>query len=243
MGVLPHHLEDLRRSGLTDETIAGAAIYSETDRVKLAAILNRKRWDRKLGAALVFPFFDEAGAIVLHRVKPDNRPQRNGKPGPKYLSPVGSAIRAYIPSAVNGAMGDATRTLLLTEGEKKALATTQEGFFTIGLTGVDCWHSGKSLSLISDLARIEWKDRTVYIVFDSDAVDNENVRINERLLGGVLKNHGAQVKVVRLPHDANGERIGVDDFLVANGADALHKLLNEAEEPEKTTDNKADDKS
>ncbi|MFH1264136.1 MAG: phage/plasmid primase, P4 family, partial [Planctomycetota bacterium] len=224
----PNHEADLAKRGLARETIDAAGIHSESDGRKLATLLNRKRWDRKLGSALVFPFHDEVGTVVLHRVKPDNRPQRNGKPGPKYLSPVGAVVRAYIPPTVNGALADPAQALIATEGEMKSLKATQEGFPSIGLTGVDCWHNKKSTALIPDLARIEWKDRTAYIAFDSDAVDNENVQVNERLLAGVLQNHGARVKIVRLPPGPDGAKVGLDDFLVAHG----HKLLAEAEDPE-----------
>jgi hypothetical protein len=39
----PSHLQDLQRSGLSEETIRTAGIRSESDRVKLATLLNRKR--------------------------------------------------------------------------------------------------------------------------------------------------------------------------------------------------------
>lgn len=231
----PNHQADLAGSGLSSETIEAAGIYSESDGRKLAGITNRKKWDRKYGSALVFPFYDEAGAIVLHRVKPDNRPQRNGKPGPKYLSPSGATVRAYFPPGMNGELHDTTKDMALTEGEKKSLAIRQAGLACIGLTGVDCWHTKKSSALLPDLARIEWKGRRVFIVFDSDAAENENVATNERLLAGVLKNHGAEVKIVRIPPGPNGEKVGIDDYLVANGPDSLWPLLEKAEDPEPAT--------
>src|SRR6516165_10564359 len=69
--LFPFHLAELRASGLSDDTIAKAGIYSEHDRRRLAALLNRKRWPAKLGSAIVYPYRDEAGAVVLHRVKPE----------------------------------------------------------------------------------------------------------------------------------------------------------------------------
>ena len=75
-GILPHHLADLRRSGLSDATIVAAGIHSETDHRKLAGILNRKTWPRTWGCGLVFPFYDESGTVVLNRIKPDNPPTR-----------------------------------------------------------------------------------------------------------------------------------------------------------------------
>lgn len=229
----PNHQKDLEASGLSKETIAEAGIYTETDHRRIAAMLNRDSYSRKYGPALVFPFHDETGAVVLQRVKPDYPAKQDGKPAAKYLSPTGAPVRAYIPPRVHDMLAaEPTRTVLITEGEKKALMGTQEGFPTIGLTGVDCWHTKKSSALIPDLARIEWKGRKAFIVFDSDAAKNENVQVNESLLGHALKNHGAEVRVVRLPAGPNGEKVGLDDYLLSNTPDGLRRLLDQAEEPE-----------
>ncbi len=230
--LLPHHLADLRASGLSEETIRASGVFSETNHIKIAGILNRKTWPKKNGAALVIPFYDDSGAVILQRLKPDRPPTRGGKPGPKYLSPTGAAVRLYVPPTVNGDLVSVDRAILTTEGEKKALCGVQHGFLTVGLTGVDCWHTKKSSSLIPDLERVTWKGRKVYITFDSDAIDNPNIRTNESLLADALTKRGAIVKIVRLPAGPDGEKVGLDDFLVANGADALHKLIAEAEDPE-----------
>ncbi len=230
-GLLPHHVKDLRASGLSDGTIKAAGIFSEQNHQRIASILNRKTWSRKSGPALVFPFKDETGVVVLQRVKPDNPQTRNGKPA-KYLSPSGSSVRAYIPTSVLDALADTKRVLLITEGEKKALKATQEGFPCIGLTGVDCWHAKRSSALIPDLERIKWSGRLVYIAFDSDADENPNVRDNICLLASALKKRGANVKVVWLPSEPGGPKVGLDDFLVKHGKGGLRRALGEAEEPE-----------
>lgn len=233
-GLLPHHYRELHvGSGLSDETIRAAGIYSETDHIKLALIVNRKKWDRKMGPAMVFPYCDATGAVVLNRVKPDRPP-----PDAKYLAPKDSAIRAYIPEAVRSFLGNPAQPLIVTEGEKKTLAAMQAGFPIIGLSGVECWHVRKSTALIPDLEHVAWKGREVFIVFDSDAADNPRVRENESLLGATLGAHGAKVRVVRLPPgppngDGKAAKVGLDDYLVAHGADALRKLLTTATEPEK----------
>ena len=83
-----------------------------------------------------------------------------------------------------------------------------------------------------DLENIEWQGRTAFIVFDSDATSNGRVRENESLLAAAIERRGADVKVVRLPGGTNGDKVGVDDFLVASGAAALRKLLDRAEAAE-----------
>lgn len=230
-GVLPHHLAELRASGLSDETICAAQIRSETKHAAIAAMLNRKRWTAAWGAALTFPFLDAAGDIVLRRVKPDNPPMRGGKPA-KYLSPTGAVTRLYVPPGVHAVLDDVTPELIITEGEKKSLCASQHGFPCVGLVGVDCWHERKSSSLIPDLAAITWNNRRVFIAFDSDAMDNANVRRAEVMLADTLTRRGAIVRVVRLPSTPDGAKVGLDDFLVANDPVALRKLLDAAEEPE-----------
>jgi len=231
--LLPHHWRELHQgSGLTLETITAAGIYSESNHPKLAALLNRKRWKRDLGSALVFPYHDTSGATILYRVKPD-RPGEGGK----YLAPTGSALRAYIPAAVRPFLESAPQPLLITEGEKKTLAATQAGFPTIGLAGVECWHTKKSTALIPDLEHVAWNRRQVFIVFDSDAAGNQSVKSAESLLAAALEIRGAIVRIVRLPPGPqNGDgagKVGLDDYLVAHGADAFRRLLASAIEPEK----------
>jgi putative DNA primase/helicase len=138
--------------------------------------------------------------------------------------------------------------LILTEGEKKSLKSTQEGFLTIGLTGVWNWQrkrprgeDGKGKGpreLIPDLAGVRWQGRRVYLCFDSDATDNRNVALAEFHLADALSGVGAQVKIVRLPPgepgpDGKPAKVGLDDFLVAHGPDAFRELLAAAVEPEK----------
>jgi putative DNA primase/helicase len=228
-----HYRELVEGSGLTAETIKAAGFYSEGNVDRLAALVNRKRWPRAWGVGLVLPTRDASGAIVATCVKPTHPPAdaKSGKPR-KYLHPTGSAPRLYVPQATFAVLDDPTARLLLTEGHKKAEASTQSGFHCVGLAGVDNWHDKRKLTLSPDLARIAWKDRPVYIAFDSDAAENENVARAERELAAVLTAHGAKVLIVRIPPAADGAKQGIDDFIVANGAGAFQKLLERAAEPE-----------
>lgn len=230
-----HRRELVEGSGLTDATIAAAGIYSEFNKSDLAALLNRKGADRSWLPAMVFPYYDASGTVVLQRIKPANpsKDARSGKPK-KYLQPSGGAVRAYIPPQVHAQLADAAcKDVVITEGEKKTLAVVQAGYACIGLSGVDCWHTKRTVSLIPDLVRIDWKGRQVFIAFDSDAATNDNVTRNERELAAALGRHGAVVKIVRIPPAENGDKQGADDFLVALGAQAFTKLLTRATAPEK----------
>ena len=232
-GLFPNHVLELRDSGLTNATIEAAGIYSEANVDKIARILDWKSWLRKNGHVMVIPYHDAAGDVVLRRLKPV-RPVKFGSNSAKYLSPKGSGIRAYFPPGVHDAAERPEAEVIITEGEKKSLAGTQVGIPTIGLLGVEGWHAKRSLSLLADLERFDWKGRDVYIAFDSDLSEKPAVQENECLLAEALKNRGANVKVLRFSDGPNGEKVGLDDFLVTNGMDLgpLRRLMNEALDPE-----------
>src|SRR5262249_19871957 len=151
------HLADLRRSGLSDETMAACGFYSaEEDEVE--AILGFPA-----SSALVIPYGLEQDAFK--RVKPDRR----NADSPKYLSPRGSTNRVYVPAILDrSVLADATVQLYVTEGEKKAAKAVQEGIPCIALAGVWSWR-GKTAdgekAAISDLDAIAWRRRRVWIAF------------------------------------------------------------------------------
>ncbi|WP_350209904.1 phage/plasmid primase, P4 family [Botrimarina sp.] len=228
----PSHVDQLLERGITLETAEGAGLYSESDRNRLAKIVGWKGYPAKYGAAVVFPYRD-GGREILSRIKPDNPPFRNGK-RLKYLQPKGVGGSCYFPPGVRELVNAGRARILITEGEFKALKATQEGFATIGLPGVSMWNRPKSVSLCNDLASIDWKGRTVYIAFDSDAVEKAEVALEESKLAAALTAEGAAVRVVRLPAgppDAAGEptKLGLDDFLVHYGPGALEKLIEQAQ--------------
>jgi putative DNA primase/helicase len=213
----------------------------------IQAALRWKGYRGALGDCLAIPFVDAAGKPLRYcRLKPD-RPRKGvgGKPI-KYETPKGAANLPYFPPGTHTVFQDAMVQLLVTEGEKKAAKADQDGFPCIGLVGVYGWQKkrpkgkdGKVTAereLIPGLAPVTWSGRAVYVVFDSDAATNPSVRAAEWHLAEVLAKQGAKVKIVRLPpadQDPDGTpgKIGLDDYLVAHGPEALRTLLAEAEDP------------
>ena len=241
MTLLLHHLADLRRSGLADATIKAAGIYSEDSLPKVKALLETKNFAQRCLPVLVFPFTDGEGRNGYCRVKPDNPRKSAGKPV-KYESPRGQPNQPYFPPGVSGVLPDASRELLVTEGEKKALAATQVGYPCVGLVGVNGFKPKDRVTLLPALDRIAWNNRPVFIVFDSDIATKPDMQAAESQLAALLKSRGAVVKVVRLPEGETGSdgkpvKVGLDDFLVAceargmNLAGELRALLKAAEEP------------
>lgn len=218
--LLKCHRDDLRSSGLNEETIREAGFYSgSAEEVKRILGFDA-------GPGLVIPYPD----TDYRRVKPDSPPVMDGKPA-KYLTPKRGEVRLYIPTPVRSLLKDTTVRLLITEGEKKALKATQEGFPAIGLSGVWCFRQdGKP---IADLELVSWEGRPTFMAYDSDLAEKEGVLQAEWALSQELEDRGALVRVVRLPAWPNGEKVGLDDFLVSNGSAALERLLEEAEIPKR----------
>lgn len=231
-GLSPAHLKELAASGITPEFASEAGLYSEHDRRKLANLAGYKSWPQKYGAALVIPYHDLDGNTVYSRLKPERPPIRGGKPA-KYLQPSGVKSHAYYPPGVVDKLAAGGVRIVITEGEKKSLCAMQRGWPTIGLSGVWNWQPGGNVGkLLPELERIEWHGREAIIAFDSDAATNNQVRAAEQALAAALLTHGATVKVVRLPGTPDGEKQGLDDYLLAEGEGAFERLILTAQPPE-----------
>jgi putative DNA primase/helicase len=269
MHLTPRHLADLHASGLSDEQIIRCGFRSLQAPASVQQALRWKRYRGELGNCLAFPYVDTEGKPIDYvRLKPDRprcKAKKDGKADEdgdgkpiKYESPIRSSNRAYFPPGTLAALKDPSAPLVGTEGEKKAAKADQEGFPCIGLVGVWGWikkrkrdkdgNAEGERELIDDLASIPWQGRPVFLCFDSDAATNPNVCRAEFHLAETLARKGAIVKIVRLPQgepgpDGTPAKVGLDDFLVAQGLDAFRALLASAVEPEKplTPNEAADD--
>ncbi len=237
-----YHLADLRKSGLSDETIR-LCCFETIDSKEASALLNWDKPTSALGKCLKIPFLDREGKTTdFARIKPSKprtRKEEGEKKEVKYEQPKGRPIRPYFPPMAWTLIDDPAPSLLITEGEKKAVKAAQEGFACIGLTGVDCWSAprerdedGKPIGprhLHPDLAALALSGRNVFIVFDSDLSVKPDVQRAERSLALALTTAGAKVRCARLPSGDNGEKIGLDDYLCRYTADELRNLLATAE--------------
>jgi len=218
------HLDDLKRSGLSDTTIHASNCYSAS-REQVRTILG---FDIGCGG-LVFPYPDTDG---FERVKADTPPIIDGKPA-RYLSPRKIANRLYVPPMLDRRLlEDAKTTLLIGEGEKKVLAAVQEGACCIGLAGVWAWRTWTSSvekgrthvsRHLKELEEIAWKGREVLICFDSDIRRNPHVMQAERRFAALLTSWGAKVFGVRLP-DGHQDKCGLDDFLLKHSLEQVYEL-------------------
>ncbi len=229
----PEHLSQLRASGLSDETIAAAGLYSLGDSAQISRLLSRPRWTQ--GEVLVFPYLlpgrDEP---VFCRVRP-SRPRievrKNGRERTiKYEQPRHTSIVPYFPPRLRArALGDETHLpLAFTEGEKKALLLDQLGIPCIGAPGVTTFHdvpkhqAGQGYYLHPlVIEHVPIKGRLCYIVFDSDAADKPEIMRAAMVLGTMLRAAGAEdARMVEVPPGDGRKKRGIDDYFVDARSDA-----------------------
>lgn len=154
----------------------------------------------------------------------------------RYAQPGRSLNEIYIPP-VGGTNWKSVAAnpeipLVITEGELKAACATKLGFPTIGLGGVWCFKSNNArMPLLPMFHEFQWRERIVYICYDSDAVTNPQVMTAENALARELMLLGAQPFIVRIPFlEKDNKKIGLDDYLVDEGVDAFRDLLDNAAE-------------
>lgn len=150
----------------------------------------------------------------------------------RYVQPAASGVCAYFPRLMRGWQQVLQRPdvpLFITEGEFKAAKACKVGFPTIGLGGVYNWRSNQhGHFFLPELEAIAWRQRHVYIVFDSDARSNPQVCHALNALGEQLQNRGAFPYYLPLPETEGNTKTGLDDFLVAerDPKTALQKLVD-----------------
>lgn len=220
----------------------------------------------------VIPYFDIHGKILpFYRVRLfDNVP--------KYKQVKDSKNHIYFPkgflSLVVNAKSKGQNYVVITEGEKKAIACTKKGIPAVALSGVDSWRTKtlilpegtefsaarvpggrqglakaklpssdpelvkESSSLATGLSDfvdmvIQYK-LTVIFCYDSDGGGVKyDVQRAASALAFELRHQGVQFSRIRQvilpPTDKlRADKIGLDDFLLANGVEPLLKLCEDA---------------
>ncbi len=218
----PDHLADLRKSGLSTESIKAMGVYS-LPREKIGELLG---WTPQgVESALVFPY---PGTDGFPRLKIFPPQQDEDGHTIKYLQPKGSGVRLYVLPQVRGVLNDPTLPLYMTEGEKKAALLAQVGKMAVGLGGIWNWRNKENPQPIAELDEIVWKGRLVYLVPDSDAKHNDQVLLAVYALGRVLEQRGATVLVVKIPDLGGLEKTGVDDYLSSKNSKTFQRLCEKA---------------
>jgi|CXWL01.1.fsa_nt_gi hypothetical protein len=216
----PEHLADLRKSGLSDETIKACGFESvrphdiKLTGVESAYCLKYRNLDGTRNCAERWKLFP-----------PIERPEGTQK----YHQAPGTAPSLYIPPLCDWPViaSDPYLPVVITEGEKKAAALCQHEIPTIGVAGTWNWRqrldSGERL-VISTLDLFTWKDRPVELIPDSDCWRPEKIQALSGFfaLAQELISRRAHARFVVLPEVGQG-KIGVDDWLVQCGGDWVNQ--------------------
>jgi hypothetical protein len=212
----PEHQADLERSGLRAATIATAGIRSLAPG-ELPRYLNRPV-AATVESAYLIPYL----GTDFYRAKLFP-PIANGDGHPRrYDQPAGARPRLYVPSGTAVVLADPGIPLRWTEGEKKALCADQAGLPCVGLGGL--WNWLQDGEPIADLDRVDHVGRAERLIPDSDVWTRPDLLQAVYALGKALEARGATVEVVKLPAGPGGVKVGLDEFLTANGAETLAAL-------------------
>lgn len=229
-------LDDLARSGLTLE-----------DAHSMRLEFKSGAWaDENLGiprSGYKIPFFDSHGnPIPISDSNPEQMyrfrfldfaeaQQFNGKKVVteqlKYAQPFGTKPKPYFSTRIDWdqAFADPIQEIGITEGEKKAEAACKAGIPTIGLGGVYAFRSAsRELFFLPELHSLPWKDRPTHVCFDSDVMVKKEVQGALSELTKQLVRRGANVSFIFLEPLPELEKVGLDDFILAMGAQAYREL-------------------
>jgi hypothetical protein len=236
--LLPHHLEQLRASCISDPVIAARDYQSipETGGYSLLKKYGFSKVQAKNGAqgGLILPLWTPTGDQPVVVLKPDHpREDKDGRPR-KYEIPNNARVRIDSPPICHPMLGDQRIPIWITEGQKKGDSLASCGVCVIALLSV--WgFKGKNdiggLTVVADLDEIAWNGRDVRIVFDSDVVQNRSVSQALERLTQVLTNRKANVRAIYLP-TVDGKKVGVDDYFAAGHTLADLEALIEMPRPE-----------
>jgi hypothetical protein len=193
----PTHLADLRKSGLTDETIRTQK-FTDVPPDAYMGLLGFT--PPNVVSAYLIPFADPGGGWMPHirmRIFPPHR-DKNGRTV-KYLGPKAAAPRLYFPLASIPAVRAGDGPVWFVEGAKKAAFSAQVGLAAVGFEGIQGWHLAGTRDLLDDVDVIPLKSRIVELVPDSDVQTNEAVLRGVEELAVALARRGARPRLVVLP--------------------------------------------
>lgn len=195
----PEHLADLRKSGLFDETIRAASVYSIAPSDIAEFFSKRKGVPAEINSAMCFPY--QGGEFARIKLFPQVGTR-------KYSQPPRTSARLYVPFPVRDG------NLHVCEGEKKYLAAHQAGLNAVGIGGI--WNWLTEHRPIADINLVDWDGRDAVILPDSDVFERPKLLCAIYALGREIRDRGATVTVARIPQDGE-TKVGFDDYLVAGG--------------------------
>lgn len=234
-GLLPQHKALLQASGISERIVAergyqSIVLESELRNLKPPANFNKSQ---RITPALLIPTYNVHGNPQSYILRPDA--PRKGPKGKriKYENMPGNGNHLDIlPSFRDSrAVFDQRIPIVICEGVRKAdsAASNLDSIVAIALNGVYGFRGALpgdngAKGILPDFSHLNWKDRLVYICFDSDVMTNRKVHAALLELRRALQSYGALVRFVYLPALPDGGKVGLDDFF---GKDELSGTTRE----------------
>jgi len=175
-------------------------------------------------SALRIPFYDpwDGDSVSFYRYR------RLEEGLPKYAQPRASGTRVWFPpsSLVPVQALEEAEHLVITEGEFKAIKSCLSGVYTLGITGVDCWHRKGSTELAAPLDKLNLAGKTIHLVYDGDVECTLDRPMKPRVYTAALRfarhltSIGCTVRIVALTlstQHALGRKTGLDDYFIRGG--------------------------
>jgi len=232
-----HHAMLSKGSGISDSVI-DARSYRTVTQAGMLLELGFSPQQSKNVPGLLLPVCTLDGSNGLYIYRPDlprtvqsrKKQTRDGVINQrviKYEMPKGMGVRLDCSPACRSMLADPSIPLWITEGQKKADALASHKLCAIDLLGV--WgFKGRNIfggvTVLADFDYIAFNNREVRIVFDSDVMSKSSVQQALARLTDHIKRKGANVIAVYLP-STNGQKVGVDDYLLTHSVDELERLL------------------
>jgi len=202
----PVTLADLANSGLTRHD-------ARKLRIREVSVDEMRALGGKPCGGYALPYFDLRGKATdftryKYIVPPEKLEDWVAAKFPKYHSVSGKGNRLYFPPlhrqlSWEAILKDPKVRIAITEGEKKAAKATKCGLPTIGISGVWNWVA-KGRNPILDLKLINFEQREVALIFDSDIANNQNVDMALTALAGEIIRRGGKPFRITLPETLEG---------------------------------------
>lgn len=186
----------------------------------------------KNGWTIYFPELDKNEPSEYYARKIYNPKDNQGK----YIKTPNEPARIFRPLQLSPEIyNNKDEYIMVVEGEKKALKGAQEGFNTVSLGGVWSWKKTikkdeniNDSDIISDIANADFEDKEIYLCYDNDFWQKEQVKqALYQFAAYLLSEKKAIVKIIKLPH--SNIKLGLDDFLMKYGNVALRSLMKETQ--------------